>query len=85
VSDAVNSGRSPLVSTERNDHLDSLEQLLAPSVRHLVVLRAETGKRERQAVAERLATIPTGEGRVVLATGKYVGEGFDDARLDSRS
>lgn len=83
VTDAVNCGRSPLVLTERNDHLDSLEQLLAPNVRHLVVLRAGTGKRERHAVAERLAAIPTDEGRVLLATGKYVGEGFDDARLDS--
>jgi superfamily II DNA or RNA helicase len=83
VTDAVNSGRSPLVLTERNDHLDILEQLLAPNVRHLVVLRAGTGKKERQDVADRLATIPDGEGRVLLATGKYVGEGFDDARLDS--
>lgn len=83
VIDAVHSGRSPLVLTERNDHLDSLEHLLAPAVPHLVVLRAGAGKKDRRAMAERLATIPTGEGRVVLATGKYVGEGFDDARLDS--
>ena len=83
VIDAVNSGRSPLVLTERNDHLDSLERLLAPSVRHLVVLRAGSGKKDRRAVAERLVSIPTDEGRVVLATGKYVGEGFDDARMDS--
>jgi superfamily II DNA or RNA helicase/very-short-patch-repair endonuclease len=83
VIDAVKSGRSPLVLTERNDHLDILEQLLGPNVPHLVVLRAGTAKRERQAVADRLATIPAGEGRVVLATGKYVGEGFDDPRLDS--
>jgi superfamily II DNA or RNA helicase len=83
VIDAVNSGRSPLVLTERNDHLDSLEQLLVTSVPHLVVLRAGTGRKRRQTVADRLAMIPTNEGRVVLATGKYVGEGFDDARLDS--
>ncbi len=83
VIDAVNHGRSPLVLTERNDHLASLEQLLAAKVPHLVVLRAGTGKKQRQAVADRLARVPADEGRVVLATGKYVGEGFDDARLDS--
>ena len=83
VTDAVNGGRSPLVLTERNGHLDRLEQMLAPNVPHLVVLRAGTGTKQRRAVAERLATIPADEGRVVLATGKYVGEGFDDARLDS--
>ena len=83
VIDAVKRGRSPLVLTERNDHLDGLEQMLAANVPHLVVLRAGAGKKQRQAVADRLATIPADEGRVVLATGKYVGEGFDDARLDS--
>jgi superfamily II DNA or RNA helicase len=76
-------GRSPLVLTERNDHLDRLEQALGTSVRHVVVLRAGMGKKQRQAVTDRLAAIPRDEGRVLLATGKYVGEGFDDPRLDT--
>ncbi len=83
VVESVNSGRSPLVLTERNDHLDRLESLLAARVRHLVVLRAGMGKKQRQAVTERLAAIPPEDGRVILATGKYVGEGFDDPRLDT--
>ena len=41
------------------------------------------GKKQRQAVADRLAAIPREEARVMLATGKYIGEGFDDARLDT--
>lgn len=83
VVECVNSGRSPLVLTERNDHLDSLERLLAPHVRHLIVLQAGMGKKRRQALADQLASIPAGDGRVVLATGKHVGEGFDDPRLDT--
>jgi superfamily II DNA or RNA helicase/very-short-patch-repair endonuclease len=83
VLESVCNGRSPLVLTERNDHLDRLEQGLAASVQHLVVLRAGMGKKQRQAVADRLAAIPREEARVILATGKYVGEGFDDARLDT--
>ena len=83
VVESVNAGRSPLVLTERNDHLDRLEQGLAGSVRHLVVLRAGLGKKQRQAVADRLEAIPRDESRVILATGKYVGEGFDDPRLDT--
>ncbi len=83
VVESVNNGRSPLVLTERNEHLDRLESTLAASVRHLVVLRAGLGRKQRQAVTDRLATIPRDEARVILATGKYVGEGFDDPRLDT--
>ncbi len=83
VVEAVNADRSPLVLTERNDHLDSLEQGLAGRVRHVVVLRAGLGKKQRQAVTDRLLAIPRDEPRVILATGKYVGEGFDDPRLDT--
>ncbi|MEP6916466.1 MAG: DEAD/DEAH box helicase family protein [Acidobacteriota bacterium] len=83
VVESVNNGRSPLVLTERNDHLDLLERGLVGNVRNLVVLRAGLGKKQRQAVTERLAAIPREEGRVILATGKYVGEGFDDPRLDT--
>ena len=79
----VRDGRSPLVLTERSGHLDRLEQQLAPRVSHLVVLRARLGKKQRQAVAQLLAAIPRDEARVLLATGRYIGEGFDDPRLDS--
>ncbi|HTT41324.1 MAG TPA: DEAD/DEAH box helicase family protein [Burkholderiales bacterium] len=83
VLECVHNGRSPLVLTERNEHLDVLEQRLVLRVPHLVVLRGGMGKKQRRLVAERLATIPSDEARVVLATGKYVGEGFDDPRLDT--
>src|SRR5207248_2968012 len=74
---------SPLVLTERNEHLDRFESVLSSNIRHVVVLRGGMGQKQRQAEAERLAAIPAEEGRVILATGKYVGEGFDDPRLDT--
>lgn len=83
VIESVNGGRSPLVLTERNDHLNHLEQRMAGAVRHLVVLRAGLGKKRRQAVADAMASIPPDEPRVILATGKHVGEGFDEPRLDT--
>ena len=83
IVESLNSGRSPLVLTERNEHLDRLATGLAARVRHLVILRAGMGKKQRQVVADRLAGIPREDARVILATGKYVGEGFDDPRLDT--
>jgi superfamily II DNA or RNA helicase/very-short-patch-repair endonuclease len=83
VVQAVREGRSPLVLTERNEHLDHLAARLSPSVRHLVVLRGGTRPKEAREVLARLAAIPENEERALLATGRYIGEGFDDARLDT--
>jgi superfamily II DNA or RNA helicase/very-short-patch-repair endonuclease len=80
---SVHEGRSPIVLTERNEHLDRLAVALTPMVRHLVVLRGGMTGKEVRGVTERLAKIPDDEDRILLATGRYVGEGFDDARLDT--
>lgn len=80
---AVAAGRSPIVLTERRDHLGLLAERLKAFARHLVILRGGTRSRERRAVAEQLANIPEAEERLLLATGRFVGEGFDDARLDT--
>ena len=83
VLNALEEGRSPLVLTERKDHLEYLEAQLRPAARNLVVLRGGMGVKQRREVAERIAAIPPNEERLVLATGRYIGEGFDDARLDT--
>ena len=84
VVQAVREGRSPLVLTERNEHLDCLAARLSPSHPPLVVLRGGMRPKERpQAIVARLAAIPENETAVLLATGRYIGEGFDDARLDT--
>jgi very-short-patch-repair endonuclease len=80
---AINEGRSPLVLTERTDHLQLLAQQLSSDVPHVIRLRGGQGRKESQATLSRLAEIPATVGRVILATGKYIGEGFDDPRLDT--
>jgi len=80
---AVREGRSPVVLTERTEHLDHLAERLSPDIRHLVVLRGGMSRKELSAVIAQLAAIPDNEERVLLATGRYLGEGFDDARLDT--
>ena len=41
------------------------------------------GTRQRREIMQRLEDIPETDERVLIATGRYVGEGFDDARLDT--
>ena len=80
---AVESGRSPLVLTGRTEHLSRLESALSATIRNVFVLKGGMGRKQRRNVSEALAGVPDGEQRLILATGSYIGEGFDDARLDT--
>lgn len=80
---ALEAGRSPVVITERKDHLDLLADRLSKFAKNVIVLRGGMSARQLQAATESLATIPAGDERVLVATGRYLGEGFDDARLDT--
>lgn len=83
VIQAVREGRSPLLLTERTAHLDHLASRLSPEIRHLIVFRGGMGKKELSDAMSRLSAVPENESRALLATGRYIGEGFDDARLDT--
>ncbi len=83
VVQSVREGRSPLVLTERKEHLRTLAPRLKTRVQHVIVLHGGAGSREVRAVNERLSCIPDDEERVLMATGHYIGEGFDDSRLDT--
>ncbi len=75
--------RSPLVLTERREHLETLTKLLSPHAKNILVFKGGMGKKQRQALEEKLQSIPDHEERIIVATGRYLGEGFDDARLDT--
>jgi superfamily II DNA or RNA helicase len=83
VVSALEEGRSPILLTERRDHLDYFTGHLDGVARNLIVLKGGMRVRKRREVLERLAAIPASEERLVLATGRFAGEGFDDARLDT--
>src|SRR6266581_2252145 len=80
---AVGDRRSPLLLTARTSHLRYFETALSGKVSNVFVLKGGIGKKQRRTIAEAIAAVPEGESRVILATGSYIGEGFDDARLDT--
>ena len=83
VLSALEARRSPLVLTARKDHAELLAGRLGRFARNVFFLRGGMGVRQRGEVARRLEEIPDTEERVLIATGRYIGEGFDDARLDT--
>jgi superfamily II DNA or RNA helicase len=76
-------GRSPVVITERKDHVQTIAERLAKFAKNVVVLKGGMKAKERKRATEAIESIPDGEERVIVATGRYLGEGFDDNRLDT--
>lgn len=83
VSHALAENRVPLVLTERKDHLEMLADLLRGVSRHVIVMRGGMVAKESRIAVAKLSRLAGGGDRVIVATGRYVGEGFDDARLDT--
>jgi len=79
---SLEEGRRPVVLTERRDHLDHLRSRLEKFTKNLVVLYGGMSATERRAAESGLKR-PDFEERLVLATGRHLGEGFDDASLDT--
>jgi len=83
VEQALLNGRSPLLLTSRTEHLDYLTGRLRGMCQHVFVLKDGMGTKQRKQIAESLSHFGPHEPRMILATGSYLGEGFDDARLDT--
>jgi superfamily II DNA or RNA helicase len=80
---AIGQQRKVLVLTERTEHLEALNAVLVEAVPNLFVLHGRMTKKQRGHVVEELEALPPDAPRVLLATGKLVGEGFDHPPLDT--
>jgi superfamily II DNA or RNA helicase/very-short-patch-repair endonuclease len=83
VAQAVAAGRTPIVLTERTEHVATMALALKSHVAHVIALQGGMKREALAAAMSQIKTIPAGEGRVVIATGRFIGEGFDDPRLDT--
>jgi superfamily II DNA or RNA helicase len=83
IEGAIRKGRSPLLLSGRTDHLQYFAERLHGVSEHIFVLKGGMGKKQRRILDESIKAVPEGATRLILATGIYIGEGFDDARLDT--
>ena len=83
ITHAIASGRSPLLLTGRTEHLQYFANQLRGIAKHVFVLKGGMGTKQRRETAAAMAAVRDDESRLILATGSYIGEGFDDARLDT--
>ena len=80
---AVNTRRTPIILTNRTVHVSVLAEKLKATIKSVISLTGAGTTKEKREAMQRLQTIPDSEQLVIVATGKYVGEGFDYPRLDT--
>ena len=80
---AVDSGRTPIILTNRTSHVTLLAEKLKTTIQNVITLTGSDRTKDKREALQRLQTISPSEPLVIVATGKYVGEGFDYPRLDT--
>ena len=83
ILEALHNKRTPIVLTERREHVFALQEILSSQCKNVVTLVGTPSQKKRREALEKLQAISTEEQMVIIATGKYVGEGFDFPRLDT--
>lgn len=80
---AVEAGRTPIILTNRTAHVTMLAEKLRDKVKNIVTLTGTGNAKEKLETLQHLHEISREEPLAIVATGKYVGEGFDYPRLDT--
>lgn len=83
VKTAVESGRTPIIISERMSHIQTLSEMLKYSADNVILLSGQGTAKAKNELIEKVRDIPDDQTLILLATGKYVGEGFDCPRLDT--
>lgn len=79
----IDEKRTPIILTNLTAHVKILTEMLQPYATHVISLIGADPAKEKNMAMEKLKKIPTTESLVIVATGKYIGEGFDYPRLDT--
>ena len=83
VKNAVKDGRTPLILSERIEHLNILYEKLSDSAKNVIFITGRGTQKQKNETLEKLKAVPADESLIILATGKYAGEGFDYPRIDT--
>ena len=81
--DCVKKGRTPVVMTKYREHAENLYGLLQGAADHVFLLQGGKSLKVRAELREKMAAVGRDESMIMVATGQYIGEGFNYPRLDT--
>ncbi len=79
----LDKGSVPLILTERLEHVNDLVKMLNGFAKNIITLTGGMSRIEEKEKFSSLRQITDNQEMVIIATGKYIGEGFDYSRLDT--
>ncbi|MFZ3130138.1 MAG: DEAD/DEAH box helicase family protein, partial [Desulfosporosinus sp.] len=77
------SGRNCLVLTERTAHVELLAKKLSERIPEVISLTGGMGVKRTREIMTQISETHADKPLTLVATGKYIGEGFDEPRLDT--
>ena len=80
---AIKQGRTPIILTERFSHAKVLYDQIKNTCQNTFLLSGKASAKDKRTILQQVHDVPTKESMIIVATGKYVGEGFDEPRLDT--
>ena len=72
-----------MILTQRREHLEILAERLRDKINFLAILHGGMGRKNQREIFEQIKESTDDSRRAILATGSYIGEGFDEPRLDT--
>ena len=60
-----------------------LSEILSPMLQNVFILHGGLDHKQKQSISKKIKAVSVNEEKVIIATGRYLGEGFDEARLDT--
>ena len=84
IKKSIEEGRTPIVLTERLEHLKILNESLKKLDASVIIYKGNMGKKKTKEIQDIIKNADeNNKSRIILATSNSVGEGFDDSRLDT--
>lgn len=83
VANALKDGRTPIIISVLVEHVSLLAELIKPLCKQVIVLTGSTSAKEKKEIESKLETVSPTEPMVIVASLKYISEGFDLPRLDT--
>lgn len=83
VMNAYQHGRNCIILSLRTAHVELLTKKLQEDIPDVVMLTGGMGAKTTREIFQRIAATPADKNLILVATGHFIGEGFDEPRLDT--